>query len=197
VNTKVCALPCAPPALCRRCYPRSYNSTHSSRIKKTTAAWKLAHAAEVGEYNAAYHLRHYAAKRDVVRARSSARYAAKKVEILKKATVYVRERLRRDPVFRTTVNLRARLRAALRGRYKNGSAVSDLGCSIEDLRTWLAAKFKSGMTWENWGRRGWHIDHMRPLASFDLSDRRQLLTATHYTNLQPLWATENLAKGAS
>jgi hypothetical protein len=52
------------------------------------------------------------------------------------------------------------------------------------------------MTWENWTTNGWHIDHIRPLASFDLTDRQQFLVACHYTNLQPLWATENRKKQA-
>ncbi len=54
------------------------------------------------------------------------------------------------------------------------------------------------MTWENWGWGGdkWHVDHIIPLASFDLNDPVQLLRANHYTNLQPLWQAENLAKGA-
>jgi len=48
------------------------------------------------------------------------------------------------------------------------------------------------MLWSNYGE--WHIDHIKPLASFDLSDRKQLLEACHYTNLQPLWAQDNLSK---
>ena len=51
------------------------------------------------------------------------------------------------------------------------------------------------MNWKNYGFRGWHIDHIKPLSSFDLSDRNQLLEACHYTNLQPLWWYENLSKG--
>lgn len=51
------------------------------------------------------------------------------------------------------------------------------------------------MTWENWGRRGWHIDHIAPLSSFDLTDPVQFRRAVHYTNLQPLWWFDNLSKG--
>jgi hypothetical protein len=48
------------------------------------------------------------------------------------------------------------------------------------------------MTWDNWTTDGWHIDHIKPLASsFDLTDRKQFLEACHYTNLQPLWAKDN------
>jgi hypothetical protein len=50
------------------------------------------------------------------------------------------------------------------------------------------------MSWENYGK--WHIDHIRPLTSFNLSDENQQLKAGHYTNLQPLWASENVRKGA-
>jgi hypothetical protein len=51
------------------------------------------------------------------------------------------------------------------------------------------------MTWDNWSLDGWHIDHIKPLNKFDLSDRSQFLEAVHYTNLQPLWAVDNLSKG--
>ncbi len=92
--------------------------------------------------------------------------------------------------------LRQRMAMAIRYCAKSGSAVRDLGCSVEYLKSYLEGMFKEGMTWENWGIRGWHIDHIRPLSSFDLSDRNQFLEACHYTNLQPLWAEENISKGA-
>jgi hypothetical protein len=76
------------------------------------------------------------------------------------------------------------------------SAVRDLGCSVENLRLHLEALFTSGMSWDNYGRGGWEIDHITPLSAFDLTDPAQALRAVHFTNLQPLWAAENLSKRA-
>jgi hypothetical protein len=53
------------------------------------------------------------------------------------------------------------------------------------------------MSWSNWSLKGWHIDHIKALSKFDLTNREQLLEACHYTNLQPLWAAENMSKGSS
>ena len=100
-----------------------------------------------------------------------------------------------NPKFKLPVLLRKRLNDALRNNYKSGSAVRDLGCTIDELKSYLESKFLPGMTWDNWTIDGWHIDHIKPLSSFDLSDRKQMLEACHYTNLQPLWATDNLSKG--
>ena len=83
---------------------------------------------------------------------------------------------------------------ALKRNQKVGSAVGDLGCSVEFLKQYLEFKFQSGMTWDNHSQFGWHIDHIIPLSSFDLTDREQFLKACHYTNLQPLWWNENLSK---
>ena len=91
--------------------------------------------------------------------------------------------------------LRNRLYMALRNRQKTGSAIEMLGCSIKELRIYLESKFQTGMTWNNYSFRGWHIDHIKPLSKFDLTDRDQLNKACHYTNLQPLWAVDNLRKG--
>lgn len=52
------------------------------------------------------------------------------------------------------------------------------------------------MSWDNYGRGGWHIDHIRPLLSFDLSDTEQAKQAFHYSNLQPMWQADNIRKGA-
>lgn len=112
-----------------------------------------------------------------------------------KKNSYVKNRKKTDIQFKLSCNLRSRLNSAIKGNYKAGSAVKDLGCSIQELKTYLESKFQPGMTWDNWTTDGWHIDHIKPLTSFDLTDRNQLLEVCHYTNLQPLWATDNLSKG--
>jgi hypothetical protein len=70
-----------------------------------------------------------------------------------------------------------------------------IGCTVEFLMGYLEAKFIEGMTWENRGQ--WHVDHIMPCASFDLTKAEQRAICFHYTNLQPLWATDNIRKGDS
>jgi len=82
----------------------------------------------------------------------------------------------------------------LRGRLRSSRTEDLLGCSFTFLRFWLESKFLPNMSWENYG--DWHVDHIRPLASFDLTDPKQQALAFHFLNLQPLWAKDNLSKGA-
>jgi len=107
---------------------------------------------------------------------------------------YSKIKLKSDIKFKLSTTLRSRLNVAIKNNYKSGSAVRDLGCTIEQLKVYLESKFQPGMSWDNYGLYGWHIDHIKPLASFDLTDRKQLLEACHYTNLQPLWAKDNIIK---
>jgi hypothetical protein len=76
---------------------------------------------------------------------------------------------------------------------KSLSTINLIGCSIEHLRRHLAFQFQPGMSWSNYGK--WHIDHIRPCAKFDLSKESEQKKCFHYTNLQPLWAKDNLIKG--
>ena len=111
-----------------------------------------------------------------------------------KVNIYYNNKRKTDIQFKLQSNLRSRLHSALKDNRKVGSAVKDLGCSVEELKQYLESKFQPGMSWDNWSLDGWHIDHIKPLSSFDLTDRKQLLEACHYTNLQPLWAKDNLLK---
>ena len=93
--------------------------------------------------------------------------------------------------------LRARINMALRYFVNEGKRFNTLvytGCSIDFLVKHIEKQFKNGMNWEN--RNKWHIDHIKPCANFDLTDTKQQLECFHYTNLQPLWAVENMKKGA-
>lgn len=108
-----------------------------------------------------------------------------------------KKRRKNDVNFKLSTGLRSRLNLAIKTDQKVGSAVSDLGCTIPELKQHLENQFKEGMNWDNWTTDGWHIDHILPLISFDLTDRKQFLIASNFKNLQPLWAVENLMKGSS
>lgn len=108
---------------------------------------------------------------------------------------YMAEYLK-DSNNRLADNLRSRLRKAIKNDQKVGSAISDLGCSIEELKKHLEDQFAEGMTWDNYGLKGWHIDHIKPLAKYNLSNPEEFKEACNYKNLQPLWAKDNLKKGA-
>jgi len=108
---------------------------------------------------------------------------------------YAKRKYHTDIQTRLSCILRSRLSHAVRKNIKNGSAVRDLGCSLEYLKKFIESKFKPGMSWENYGHDVWHIDHIVPLSNFNLSDAEELKKACHYTNLQPLWSIDNLAKG--
>lgn len=111
-----------------------------------------------------------------------------------KTNEYHKSRKKTDLHYKLTMNLRTRLHNAISRGSKTGSAVRDLGCSIEEFKSFIENQFTEGMSWENHGE--WHLDHVRPLASFDLEDREQLLIACNWQNFQPLWATDNIRKGA-
>jgi hypothetical protein len=104
-----------------------------------------------------------------------------------------RKRRQTDINFKILDNLRRRLSKALKGKINSIKTLGFLDCSIEQLKVHLESQFTKGMSWDNHG--DWHIDHRKPCASFDLSKPEEQLQCFHYTNLQPLWAIDNLKKG--
>jgi hypothetical protein len=126
-------------------------------------------------------------------------YAANREKIIARAIKWRREKCQTDPVAAVENRMRNRvfhaLRAHLKGTAKGSvNTVALVGCTMPQLAAYLEAQFLPGMTWEN--RRKWHIDHKRPCSAFDLSDPAQQHECFHYSNLQPLWASDNLAKSS-
>lgn len=106
-----------------------------------------------------------------------------------------RNKLKTDVQFRLRKRLRTRLHKGLSGARKEYKTQELLGCSFTYLKTWLEDRFSEGMSWDNYGKGGWEIDHVKPLSSFDLTKKEAIFAACNYTNLQPLWRWENIAKG--
>jgi hypothetical protein len=97
-----------------------------------------------------------------------------------------------NPAFKIARNARTRIWIALKGHIKSDSTMDLIGCSRKHLMSHLESQFQSGMTWANYG--DWHVDHVKPCASFDLSSPGQQAKCFHYSNLQPLWAADNFQK---
>lgn len=98
-----------------------------------------------------------------------------------------------NPHAKITQNLRARMRKVIKKGFKSGHSLSILGCSSQEWKVYLESKFTDGMSWENYGE--WHIDHIVPCASFDLTKEEDQIRCFHYTNTQPLWKADNYKKG--
>ena len=107
----------------------------------------------------------------------------------------VRERRKVDHNFRIKSALRSRVYIALKAQNakKVKHTMELIGCSPKFLYKYIESKFTQGMTWKNHKVDGWHIDHVIPCSSFDLTDPAQQLKCFHYTNLQPLWSTRDIA----
>lgn len=100
----------------------------------------------------------------------------------------VREQV--DLSYKIANRIRHRLYVAVKN--KTIGTFDLLGCSTIQLMDHLESRFQVGMSWDNYGE--WHIDHIKPLAAFNLTDMAELSKAAHYTNLQPLWASDNIKK---
>lgn len=117
-----------------------------------------------------------------------------KEESKEKRRTYESNRLKINPSAKLANRFRNLINKLVKNK-KGKSAEELLGCTYDELELHLRAQFKEDMSWNNWNISGWHIDHIKPLASFDLTNEEELKKAFHYTNLQPLWAIDNLKKG--
>ena len=122
-------------------------------------------------------------------------YRETRPERLKYYAKYARERMRADPIYALGRLVRRRISFALsKGGYQKESRTQEmLGCDYDFLKQHLEKQFLKGMSWENRGTE-WHIDHIVPLAS--AKTKEEVVALCHFTNLRPMWALENISKGA-
>ena len=115
-----------------------------------------------------------------------------KEKVRERVSNYTINRYHSDINFKLKMNLSRRMRQFVN---KNGNSTVELiGCSMDEFKKHIELLFQEGMSWDNYGKNGWHIDHILPCASFDLTDIEQRKKCFHYTNLQPLWAIDNIRK---
>lgn len=155
-------------------------------VGNVTVKAKLSRKEQVREAQLRYYLKH----KDKIKAR------CKKYRINNKNKIreYFNNRYKIDSNYRLRGALTRRIWKVLKGVNKSKSTLELLGCTLKELWQHLESQFKFGMNKENYGK--WHVDHIRPCASFNLTDPLQQAKCFHYTNLQPLWAKDNLSKGA-
>lgn len=110
-------------------------------------------------------------------------------------TNYGKKRKKIDPEYKLWCNIRNRTSyyIKLENINKNSTTYELIGLTPNELKFYLESKFTEGMSWENYGLYGWHIDHIIPLSSAKTED--EIYKLCHYSNLQPLWAEDNLKKG--
>jgi hypothetical protein len=161
---------------CQQC---AKECMHSPKHKKALKLWKADpnNQDKIKQHRRTYYAKH---KRQLLKRQH-------KYTVTHRKQTNRRHRMRRknDPKFKLLVYLRTRLNRAIKINQKKGSAIKDLGCSIEFLKQYIESKFYGKMTWKNWGEV-WELDHIKALFKFDLMDRKQFLKAVNYKNLQPL-----------
>ena len=126
------------------------------------------------------------------------RYQKNKKKIIAYQKIYAQKKRDNNPTYRLIGRLRANLYGIMKEIKKNTkkekATKEFLGCGMEAFKIHLESQFSAGMSWDNHGK--WHLDHIKPCCSFDLADIEQQKVCFHYTNLQPLWAIDNIKKAA-
>lgn len=163
-----------------KAYAKAYSKRNRKKCAENVRQWRLNNRERHLEYCRAYRKRPHVRKQ--IRESNPGR---------------MRRRKATDPNFLIRYNTSGRIRIAIKAQSAHKSTRSRelIGCSYAELRAYIESMFLPGMTWDNHGRFGWHIDHIIPCAAFDLTDMDQQKMCFHYSNMRPLWAEDNIDKG--
>lgn len=170
---------------------REHYLKNRDKYKARNERYRNEKAAEIK----AYHAEYYVQNKDAVNARNAAYYRKNKVARCRKNYARKLERYASDPLYRARVLLGvATGRLVRHGWKKTGKTSKMIGCSWEQLRAHIEAQFEPGMTWDNYGYKTWHIDHIYPISAIDPQNEAECRRVLHYTNLRPMWAVDNMRK---
>ena len=192
--------------ICKECVrerSRQYQQEHKEYRKEYIHKWATENKDKIKDYRQnnsdkvkIWKDRDYLKHKEEYIERAYNYYNTHKPQILEREKIYMRQRRKTDIGFKILCNLRGRINHAIRYYNKSTRTKELVGCSLDELKTYLESKFKDGMTWDSYGFRGWHIDHIIPCATFDLTKPEEQKKCFNYKNLQPLWAEDNFKKGA-
>jgi hypothetical protein len=137
-------------------------------------------------------------RRRTLKGKETYNKSIKKYRASGKLAAYERKKKIEDPEYKLLHVLRNKLLHIVKkqGVAKSNRAIILTGCSKQELKQHLESQFQPGMSWDNYGKGGWVIDHIKPCAAFDFTDPKQQEECFHYTNLQPMWEIENMKKNS-
>lgn len=178
---------------CKSCVKDSTKAINADPVRKakrlaSSNKYRISHPDRVAKVMAAYHRNNTQKRANYQRERLSRPNA--RANLNRWAGQY-----RKNPRVKLAMNIRGRIYGLIGRGHKSGRSLELLGLSsVDQLINYLEVQFRPGMSWDNYGKWGWHVDHIEPLSQFNLLDESQRKVAFNYTNLQPLWWYENLSK---
>lgn len=166
-----------------------WQAKYPEKVKQNNAKWAANNPEKVKNYSKWY----YSVNSEERKKYNSKWYSNNPEKIaLYRSTYY--NKIKDDPQKRIFVSMRKACNRVVKqvglGK-KPTNTFKWVGCSPEQLKAHIESLFQEGMTWDNYGKHGWHVDHIRPVSSFKPEEWEQI---NHYTNLQPLWWRDNLSK---
>ena len=185
--------------ICKQCICQQaseYDNSHKDKVKQTKAAYR---ANNRGKFRARYK-GYYERNKDKINLQHKAYRATPEAKLKHKEANKLRQRkYRANPMKKVINSCRRRIHHALTNQLtsKTTRTLELTGCTVAQLVAHLENQFTNGMTWDNYGLKGWHIDHIKPVSSFNLMDANEQKLCFHFTNLQPLWWFDNLKKSSS
>ena len=161
---------------------KAYNEVNKEERKEYNKAWREKNKEREKERQKAW--------REANREKQKAYYEANR----EKRKAYMKERWKTDPLFKLKRSLRCASGKAWKGKTKPKTTEKLLGCTYNDFKDYITAQFVGNMSWDNYGD-AWHIDHIIPLATVeDVSQTELISSLCHFSNLQPLFAEDNISK---